>query len=107
MGNAGREICRRAGISQAIHFNWNGKYDGPLPPETRPFEQFENENGKLRKLVVDLSCGREILRDVIRSGRLSATAIPADAPGNDLAIYPTAYENLRGRRCVSFKRYPN
>lgn len=41
------------------------------------------------------------------SGRLSATAIPADAPGNDLAIYPTAYENLRGRRCVSFKRYPN
>jgi putative transposase len=66
MGNAGREICRRAGISQAFHFNWNGKYDGPLPPETRPFEQFENENGKLRKLVVDLSCGREILRDVIR-----------------------------------------
>lgn len=68
-GNEGTpvaEICRRAGISQATYFNWKKKYDGLLPPEMRRLKQLEDENGKQRKLVADLSLDREMLQDVIR-----------------------------------------
>ena len=46
------EICRKAGISQATYL--------------RRLKQLEDENGKLRKLVADLSLDKEMLQDVIR-----------------------------------------
>ena len=60
------EICRRAGISPATYFNWKKKYAGLLPTEMRRLKQLEDENGKLRKLVADLSLDKEILQDVLR-----------------------------------------
>ena len=60
------EISRRAGISQATYFNWKRKYDGLLPTEMKRLKQLEDENGRLRKLVADLSLDREMLQDVIR-----------------------------------------
>jgi putative transposase len=60
------EICRKAGISQATYFSWKKCYDGMTPPEMRRLKQLEDENGKLRKLVADLSLDREMLQDVIR-----------------------------------------
>ena len=60
------DICRKAGISQATYFNWKKKYDGLLPDEIRRLKQLEDENGKLKKLVADLSLDREMLQDVIR-----------------------------------------
>ena len=60
------DICRKAGISQATYFNWKKKYDGLLPDEMRRLKQLEDENGKLKKLVADLSLDREMLQDVIR-----------------------------------------
>jgi putative transposase len=60
------DICRKAGISQATYFNWKRKYEGMTPPEMRRLKQLEDENGKLRKLVADLSLDREMLQDVLR-----------------------------------------
>jgi putative transposase len=59
-------ICRKAGISQTTYFNWKKKYDGLLPTEMRRLKQLEDENGKLRKVVADLSLDKEMLQDVIR-----------------------------------------
>ena len=59
------DICRKAGISQAIYFNWEKRYDRLLPTEMRRLKLLEDENAKLRKLVADLSLDREILQDVI------------------------------------------
>lgn len=53
------EICRRAGISQATYFNWKKRYDGLLPAEMKRLKQLEDENGKLTKLVADLSLTRK------------------------------------------------
>ena len=60
------EICRKAGISQATYFNWKKRYDGLLPTEMRRLKQLEDENGKLKKIVADLTLDREMLQDVIR-----------------------------------------
>ena len=37
-----------------------------LPTEMRRLKQLEDENGKLKKLVAELSLDREMLQDVIR-----------------------------------------
>jgi putative transposase len=60
------DICRRAGISPATYFNWRKKYDGLLPTEMRRLKQLEDENGKLRKVVADLSLDKEMLQDALR-----------------------------------------
>ena len=60
------EICRKAGISQATYFNWKKKYDGLLPTEMKRLKQLEDENGRLKRIVADLSLDKEMLQDVIR-----------------------------------------
>jgi len=42
------------------------KYDGLLPTEMRRLKQLEDENGKLRKVVADLSLDKEMLQDALR-----------------------------------------
>jgi putative transposase len=60
------EICRKAGISPATYFNWKKKYDGLLPNEMRRLKQLEDENGKLRRVVADLSLDKAMLQDALR-----------------------------------------
>ncbi len=60
------EICRKAGISQATYFNWKKKYAGLLATEMKRLKQLEDENGRLKKIVADLTLDREMLQDVIR-----------------------------------------
>jgi len=60
------DICSKAGISQATHFNWKRKYDGLLPNEIRRLKQLEDENAKLRKVVADLTLDKEMLQDALR-----------------------------------------
>lgn len=65
-GTAIGEICRKAGISEATFYNWRKKYAGLLPSEMKRLRQLEDENGKLKKLVADLSLDRAMLQDVLR-----------------------------------------
>ncbi|SCY15970.1 putative transposase [Paracoccus tibetensis] len=60
------EVCRKAGISQATYFNWKKRYGGLLPVEMRRLKALEDENGRLKKIVADLTLDREMLQDVIR-----------------------------------------
>lgn len=64
-GAAIEEVCRKAGISEATFYNWRKKYGGPMPSEMRRLKQLEEENGKLRKLVADLSLDRAMPQDVL------------------------------------------
>ncbi|WP_425511334.1 IS3 family transposase [Sphingobium fontiphilum] len=58
------EVCRKAGISQATYFNWKKKYAGLLPTEMRRLRELEEENGRLKKIVADLTLDREMLQDI-------------------------------------------
>lgn len=59
------EICRKACISQATYFNWK-KYAGVLPSKMKRLRDLEQENARLKKIVVDLTLDREMLRDIIK-----------------------------------------
>jgi putative transposase len=60
------EVCRKAGISQATFFNWKKKYAGLMPSEMRRLRELEEENGRLKRIVADLSLDKEMLQDVIK-----------------------------------------
>jgi putative transposase len=64
-GTANSEVCRKAGISDATFYNWRKKYSGLLPSEMRRLRQLEEENGKLKRIVADLSLDKAMLQDVL------------------------------------------
>ena len=64
-GTAVGEVCRKAGISEATFYNWRKRYAGLMPSEMKRLKQLEEENGKLKKLVADLSLDRAMLQDVL------------------------------------------
>lgn len=59
------EVCRKAGISDATVYAWRKKYAGLMPSEMRRLRQLEDENGKLKRLVADLSFDKAMLQDVV------------------------------------------
>ena len=61
-GTTVAEVCRKAGISQATYFNWKKKYAGLMPSEMKRLRQLEEENGKLKRIVADLSLDKAMLR---------------------------------------------
>jgi putative transposase len=60
------EVCRKAGISEATFYNWRKKYAGLMPSEMKRLRLLGEENGKLKKIVADLSLDKAMLQDVIR-----------------------------------------
>lgn len=55
VGTPVEEVCRKMGISDATFYNWRKKYGGLGPSELKRLKQLEEENGKLKRLVADLS----------------------------------------------------
>jgi putative transposase len=48
-------VCRSARISGATFYNWRIKYGGLTPSEMKRLKLLEEESGKLKKLVADIS----------------------------------------------------
>lgn len=46
-------LCRMPGVGGATFYNWNAKYDGLTVFDAAPFRALEDENRRLRKLLVD------------------------------------------------------
>ncbi len=65
-GTSVEEVCRKAGISQQTYYRWRKKYAGLMPSEVRRLKQLEEENARLKRMVVDLSLDKDMLQDVIR-----------------------------------------
>ena len=60
------ELCRKHGISEATFYNWRKRYAGLMPSEVKRLRQLEEENGKLKRLVADLSLDKAMLQDVLQ-----------------------------------------
>ena len=58
-------VCRKSGISQQTYYRWRKKYGGLMPSEVRRLKQLEEENGRLKRMVADLSLDKAMLQDVL------------------------------------------
>ncbi len=65
-GKSVPEVCRKMGISEQTFYRWKKKYVGMGVAEVRRLRILEEENGKLKQLVADLSLDKQMLQDVLR-----------------------------------------
>ena len=65
-GTAITEVCRKLGISEQTFYRWKKRYGGLMPSEVRKLRQLEEENGRLKRIVADLTLDKEMLQEVIR-----------------------------------------
>ena len=59
------DLAREHGVSEASIYNWKSKYGGLEVSEAQRLRQLEDENRRLKHLVVDLSLDKEVLKSVI------------------------------------------
>jgi putative transposase len=60
------DVCRQIGISEATFYVWKKKYASLGVAELRQLGQLQEENGRLKRLVADLTLDKQILSEVTR-----------------------------------------
>ena len=59
------EVCRKMGISDTTFYKWRAKYAGDGSSELCRLRQLEEENRKLKRIVVDLSLDKAMLQTIV------------------------------------------
>ena len=60
------EASRRIGITEQTYYRWRKAYGGMEVEQARRLKELEKENGRLKKLVADLSLDNAILKEAAR-----------------------------------------
>ena len=63
-GKVMAEVCREIGISDATYYKWRKEYGGMRMDQAKRLKDLERENGRLRRVVADLTLDKLILQDV-------------------------------------------
>ena len=66
------DVAREVGVSNHTMYGWKAKYGGLEVNEAQRLRQLEDENGRLKKLVADVSLDRGMLKVVIAKTGLSS-----------------------------------
>ncbi len=64
-GNIG-EASRKIGVTEQTYYRWRREYGGMRIEQAKRLKELEKENGRLKKLVADLSLDNAILKEVSR-----------------------------------------
>jgi putative transposase len=57
------EISKSMSISDQTYYRWKKEYGGMRTEQAKRLKELERENGRLRKVVADLSLDIEILKE--------------------------------------------
>ena len=64
LGTPVADLIRRIGISEQTFYRWKKQYAGMQSDQVRELKQLQDENGRLKKLVAELSLDKAILQDI-------------------------------------------
>jgi putative transposase len=71
-GRTAAEMAREVGVSHHTIYAWKAKFGGMESSDAVRLRHLEDENGRLKKLVADLSLDREMLKTLlIKNGLIS------------------------------------
>lgn len=65
VGVAVVEVCRQTGITEQTFYRWKEQYAGLESDHVRQLKQLQEENGRLKRLVAELSLDKTMLQDVL------------------------------------------
>jgi len=60
------EVSRKLGITEQTYYRWRREYGGMRVEQARRLKELEKENGRLKRLVADLTLDNAILREATR-----------------------------------------
>ncbi len=60
------EIVRELGISEQTYYRWRREYGGLKVTQARRLKELEKENGRLKRVVADLTLDKLILEEAAR-----------------------------------------
>ena len=56
--------AKEIGTTEQTFYRWRKEYGGLNVDQAKRLKQLEDENGRLKKLVADLSLEKQVLRDI-------------------------------------------
>ena len=72
-GMATAEVCRRHGLSPATFYKLKAKYGGMDVSDAQRLRALEDENGKLKRLLVGTMLDNVVLNDLLEKSRRHRT----------------------------------
>ncbi len=63
-GNVG-QISRELGITEQTYYRWRREYGGMKTAQARRLKDLERENGRLKKVVAELTLDKLILKEAL------------------------------------------
>ena len=57
------EVSRKLSVTEQTYYRWRKEYGGLRRDQARRLRELEKENGRLKKLVADLSLDNAILKE--------------------------------------------
>ena len=65
-GSTVGEVSRRFGVTEQTYYRWRREYGGMRLDQARRLKELEKENGRLKRLVADLTLDNAILKEAAR-----------------------------------------
>jgi transposase-like protein len=63
-GKTTPQACKEAEITIQTYYRWRKEYGGLKMDQAKRMKELEKENGKLKRLVAELSLDKQILKDI-------------------------------------------
>ena len=65
-GSTVGEVSRKLGVTEQTYYRWRREYGGMRIDQARRLKDLEKENGRLKRLVADLTLDNAILKEATR-----------------------------------------
>jgi putative transposase len=65
IGKSVKDISREHGISDATFYNWKAKYGGMQVSDVKRMKDLEDENGRLKRIVANLTLENDAIKTVL------------------------------------------
>lgn len=62
-GDTVGQVVRVLGVTEQTYYRWRKEYGGLTVDQAKRYKEMEQENGRLKKLVADLSLDNAILKE--------------------------------------------
>jgi transposase-like protein len=62
-GSTLSEVSRKLGVTEQTYYRWRREYGGMRIDQARRLKELEKENGRLKRLVADLTLDNAILKE--------------------------------------------
>ncbi len=57
------KVVRKLGITEQTYYRWRKEYGGLRTDQAKRFKELEKENGRLKRVVADLTLDNAILKE--------------------------------------------